>query len=169
MTIDDDGSRAFARARAHATSHGLAIVAEDLARPWGGFLVIDDTQVEGFAAAFFPDLGLPPATDRPPMSPKLLVVAPHRRLSWQYHLRRDELWSVVEGPVGVVASTTDDQPLVEPLDAGRYVRHRAGTRHRLVGLAGWGVLAEIWEHVDSSSPSDEADIVRIEDDFGRQV
>ncbi|NBC66802.1 MAG: hypothetical protein GVY07_14240 [Bacteroidetes bacterium] len=42
-----------------------------------------------------------------------------------------------------------------------------GQRHRLIGLQNWGVVAEIWQHTDSSDPSDEEDIVRLDDDFGR--
>jgi len=42
-----------------------------------------------------------------------------------------------------------------------------GQRHRLVGLDGWGIVAEIWQHTDASNPSDENDIVRLQDDFGR--
>jgi hypothetical protein len=40
-------------------------------------------------------------------------------------------------------------------------------RHRLVGLGDWGVLAEIWQHTDLQNPSDEEDIVRLQDDYGR--
>jgi len=29
------------------------------------------------------------------------------------------------------------------------------------------VLAEIWQHTDAQNPSDENDIVRVQDDFGR--
>jgi hypothetical protein len=42
-----------------------------------------------------------------------------------------------------------------------------GQRHRLIGLDQWGVVAEIWQHTDSENPSDESDIVRLQDDFGR--
>jgi hypothetical protein len=42
-----------------------------------------------------------------------------------------------------------------------------GERHRLVGLEDWGVIAEIWQHTDAAIPSDESDIVRVQDDFGR--
>ena len=40
-------------------------------------------------------------------------------------------------------------------------------RHRLIGLDGWGIVAEIWRHTDAENPSDEDDIVRVQDDFGR--
>ena len=39
--------------------------------------------------------------------------------------------------------------------------------HRLVGLSNWGIIAEIWQHTDPEKPSDEEDIVRVQDDFGR--
>ena len=39
-------------------------------------------------------------------------------------------------------------------------------RHRLVGLENYAVVAEIWQHTDIDNPSDEKDIVRLQDDFG---
>ena len=42
-----------------------------------------------------------------------------------------------------------------------------GERHRLIGLDDYGVVAEIWQHTDKKNPSDEEDIVRVQDDFGR--
>ena len=47
------------------------------------------------------------------------------------------------------------------------IKLEQGERHRLVGLEDWAVLAEIWQHTDLEKPSDEDDIVRVEDDFGR--
>jgi hypothetical protein len=41
------------------------------------------------------------------------------------------------------------------------------TRARLIGLQTWGVIAEIWQHIDGASPSDELDIVRVADDYDR--
>jgi mannose-6-phosphate isomerase len=29
------------------------------------------------------------------------------------------------------------------------------------------VVAEIWQHTDADYPSDEEDIIRVQDDFGR--
>ena len=42
-----------------------------------------------------------------------------------------------------------------------------GERHRLIGLDDHCLVAEIWQHTDAENPSDEADIVRVQDDFGR--
>ena len=50
---------------------------------------------------------------------------------------------------------------------GELITLPTGMRHRLVGLDSWGVVTEIWQHTDATHPSDEADIVRLQDDFGR--
>lgn len=50
---------------------------------------------------------------------------------------------------------------------GNMVEMELGTRHRLVGLDDWGIVAEIWVHRFPENPSDEEDIRRISDDFGR--
>ncbi|HZI23492.1 MAG TPA: phosphoheptose isomerase, partial [Chryseolinea sp.] len=55
----------------------------------------------------------------------------------------------------------------QTLKVGEIIRLKQGQRHRLVGLDGWGMIAEIWQHTDASKPSDEDDIVRVQDDFGR--
>ena len=41
-------------------------------------------------------------------------------------------------------------------------------RHRLIGLDTWGVVAEFWQHTDASPPSNEDDIVRLQDDYARE-
>jgi mannose-6-phosphate isomerase len=95
------------------------------------------------------------------------MVQPEKRLSWQYHHRRAEIWKLVAGTAGVVISETDQQKDVQKLSLGEIIRLNQGQRHRLVGLDGWGMIAEIWQHTDASNPSDENDIVRVQDDFGR--
>jgi len=101
------------------------------------------------------------------LSPKVLVVAPQKRLSWQYHFRRAEIWKVIQGTVGVVTSQTDEEGEVKIHEVGSLITLKQGERHRLVGLDDWGVLSEIWQHTDVANPSDEDDIVRVQDDFGR--
>jgi mannose-6-phosphate isomerase-like protein (cupin superfamily) len=144
---------------------GLAVAGSELDRPWGGFFIVDEAQLDAFAAAFFTGVELDRGGAR--LSPKVMLVAPGRRLSWQYHKRRAELWQVVEGPVAVSLSTTDVEPAPSRCKTGRLVEVGQGIRHRLGGLDGWGVVAEIWLHTDPSAPSDEADIVRLQDDHGR--
>ena len=42
-----------------------------------------------------------------------------------------------------------------------------GERHRIVGTNTYAIVAEIWIHTFNDNLSDEYDIVRIKDDFGR--
>ena len=56
---------------------------------------------------------------------------------------------------------------VKTLESGSFIQMDTGERHRLIGLDSWGVVAEIWLHTDAANPSDEDDIVRLQDDFGR--
>ena len=49
---------------------------------------------------------------------------------------------------------------------GDQIKLSQGERHRLVGLADYGVVAEIWQHTDQV-PSNEEDIIRVQDDYGR--
>ena len=157
----------LSRARASLAGGRLTVVGEDLARPWGGFLLVSQTEVREFIRVYFPDAGLLDAHERLALSPKLLLVAPGRRLSWQYHRGRSEIWRVIEGPVGVSRSLTDKETPMRTYDAGEVLRLELGERHRLIGLDTWGVVAEIWQHTDAASPSDELDIVRVADDYQR--
>jgi mannose-6-phosphate isomerase len=151
--------------RASLASTGLTMVDEDFARPWGGFLMISQTEVREFIRVYFPNAGL--ENTGVPLSPKILLVAPGRRLSWQYHLKRSEIWRIIEGPVGVSRSLGDEETPMRSYSAGEVLRLKLGERHRLIGLQAWGVVAEIWQHTDAASPSDELDIVRVSDDYDR--
>lgn len=157
----------FDRVRTMIEDAGLAIVATDDARPWGGFFVIDEAQAARFIRAFFPNEDAA-AIVAGRVSPKILVVAPNSRLSWQYHHRRAELWRVLEGPVLVMRSQDDAETAPKTHEAGDVLRLAQGERHRLIGRENYGVVAEIWRHTDPAHPSDEQDIVRVQDDFGRR-
>jgi mannose-6-phosphate isomerase-like protein (cupin superfamily) len=143
------------------------IIDFDHDRPWGGFFVIAEKQAQKFANLYFDGLDLSNLTISGKLSPKILVVTPGKRLSWQYHHRRAELWRVVQGQAGVIRSENDIQGELEILNLGDLVTLKQGERHRLIGLDDFAVIAEIWQHTDSNHPSDEDDIVRVEDDFGR--
>ena len=157
----------FQQVAAKLQEQGFTIAKEDQTRPWGGFFVIQEDQAQEFANTYFDGLSVEGLKISGKLSPKVLLVAPGQRLSWQYHHRRAEIWQVVQGPVGVATSDTDEQGEVKSYAVGECIVLRQGERHRLVGLQGWGVLAEIWQHTDASNPSDEDDIVRVQDDFGR--
>ncbi len=154
---------------AHLTAQGLTIAEIDAARPWGAFLRVVNRQADQFIATFFGDIAVPEQARRGERSPKILLVAPRQRLSWQYHLRRAEWWRAIHSAVGVYVSATDAQPPTKTiLRAGEAIELACGMRHRLVGLDDWGVVAEIWIHVDANNLSDERDIVRLQDDYARQ-
>ncbi|PWA09920.1 cupin domain-containing protein [Flavobacterium laiguense] len=139
----------------------------DANRPWGGFFVLDESQAQEFADTYFDGLDVSQLKISGKLSPKILVVAPHQRLSWQYHHRRAEIWKVIEGEAGVVRSSDDTEGKLEVLGKGDLITLQQGERHRLIGLEDWAVIAEIWQHTDVNNPSDEDDIVRVQDDFGR--
>jgi mannose-6-phosphate isomerase len=146
---------------------GFSIVKEDKQRLWGGFFVIDEAQAEKFAHHFFPEKDIQQLKISDKLSPKILMVAPHKKLSWQYHHRRAEIWNCISGPVGVMTSNTDEENEKHLIREGETIKLEQGERHRLMGLDNWGIVAEIWVHTDAANPSDEDDIVRLQDDYGR--
>ena len=162
-----DLSIAFSSAKKFLSTNGFNIVEEDNSRPWGGYLVIDDSQTIEFISTYFPKGTIPAINTFQKLSPKLLIVGPGKRLSWQYHLRRAEIWRCVEGQVGVITSYDDDEGPLHLLKTGEMISLKQGERHRLVGLDDYGIVAEIWMHTDKNNPSDEDDVIRIQDDFNR--
>ena len=146
---------------------GFKIKSKDFNRPWGGFLVIDENQADKFIKCFFENLDMSLITKGLKLSPKILIVKPLSRLSWQYHFRRSEIWKVFEGEVAVVRSENDNEQPKKVFSKGSLITLKQGERHRLIGLNDFGVVAEIWQHTDVNNPSDENDIVRIQDDYGR--
>jgi mannose-6-phosphate isomerase len=147
---------------------GFEIVNEDDARPWGGFFVVSEGQIDQFRRQFFPEVEFSDAQLSNKLSPKILMVSPEKRLSWQYHFRRAEIWKLVGGEAGLITSNTDEEGPLQKMNLGEVVSLRQGQRHRLVGQEdNWGVVAEIWMHTDPTQPSNEEDIVRVQDDFQR--
>lgn len=157
----------FERLEQELKDDGFRFTTTDFHRPWGGFFVVDESQADAFIAQFFPTYKKEDLLLGNKLSPKILVVAPQKRLSWQYHHRRAEIWRVVEGEVGVVQSDTDAETDMQTYEPGDIIVLKEGERHRLIGLNDWAVLAEIWQHTDPAHPSNEEDIVRLQDDFGR--
>ncbi|MFI0491671.1 phosphoheptose isomerase [Flavobacterium sp.] len=162
-----DKTAVFEEIAAVLKKENFTVVKQDQTRPWGGFFVIEESQANAFAAQFFPHLNMSEIQITNKLSPKILVVAPNKRLSWQFHHRRAEIWKVIGGTVGVKTSNTDEEGEIQELSSGKFIQLDKGERHRLIGLDSWGIVAEIWQHTDSENPSDEDDIVRLQDDFGR--
>jgi len=148
-------------------SFGFNVVFHDFERPWGGFLVIDESQAQDFSDKFFEGIELSTLKIGGRLSPKILIVKPNVRLSWQYHNRRAEIWQVYKGTIGITRSDSDVENEMEVYNEGDQLVLQQGERHRLIGLDETSVVAEIWQHTDANHHSDEDDIIRVQDDFGR--
>jgi len=163
-----DKSGVFEKVAAMLRQLGFTIIDKDDARPWGGFYVIDESQSTQFAQHFFPEEQLDNLKITNKLSPKILIVGPNHRLSWQYHHRRAEIWKCIDGTVAVMTSNTNEEDVRHTLKVGDIIKLKQGERHRLIGLDDWGIVAEIWQHTDESNPSDEDDIERLQDDYQRK-
>ncbi|MDA9026737.1 phosphoheptose isomerase [Flavobacteriaceae bacterium] len=148
-------------------SFGFSIDSHDFERPWGGFLVINETQIQEFSNKFFRGVDVNKLKIDGKLSPKILIVKPKARLSWQYHNRRAEVWQVYKGSAGIIRSDSDIENEMKIYNEGDQIVLQQGERHRLIGLDDYCVVAEIWQHIDGDYPSDEDDIIRVQDDFGR--
>ena len=148
-------------------SYGFNIVSKDFKRPWGGFLVIDENQSQEFSNQFFKGLDVNALKIGGKLSPKILIVKPNARLSWQYHNRRAEIWQIFKGEAGIIRSDSDIENDMGVYSETDQIILKQGERHRLIGLKDFCVVAEIWQHTDKNNPSDELDIIRVQDDFGR--
>jgi len=91
---------------------------------------------------------------------KVIVIEAGRRLSFQYHERKDESVYVMSGRLRL--HLEDDDGVVQALDLGPGDhRHIAtGRRHRFEAL-------ERCELIEVST-SELGDVVRLEDDYGRE-
>lgn len=149
---------------------GYKIVELNDQKPWGAYVRIDSEQADEFVGEFFP--GLTPIQARlgvktAELSPKILIVSPGQRLSWQYHNRRAERWAfLTDGRY--YKSASDEQGKPVSVTAGHVIQFAKGERHRLAGVEdSYTIVAEIWQHVDKNDLSDEDDIVRLADDYNR--
>ena len=75
--------------------------------------------------------------------------------------------AIFQGSAGIVRSDNDTETEMKVYDEGDQIVLKQGERHRLIGLDNHCVIAEIWQHTDKNNPSDEDDIIRVQDDFGR--
>ena len=111
---------------------------ESETRPWGSWHVIDVER--GFKI-------------------KRIHVNPGARLSYQTHQHRSEHWVVV---FGIATCTIDDETIIA--GPGESVDVPTGAKHR---LANDGDEELVIVEVQRGSYTGEDDIVRIEDDYGR--
>ena len=90
---------------------------------------------------------------------KRITVNPHSRLSYQYHDKRREQWTVVKGNLTIVLD--DDKVFRYP---GESIHIPLGAKHRA-----WNETEEevVFIEVQTGTYFGEDDIVRIEDDYDR--
>ena len=114
------------------------IAKESEKRPWGRFLVIHD---------------------EPTYKLKRIEVDPGGRLSYQYHNKRSEAWTIVYG-VGCI--TIDG--IQKDYFKGDTVLIPLGSKHRIENK---GTEKLIFIEVQTGSYFGEDDIVMVEDDYNR--
>ena len=68
----------------------------------------------------------------------------------------------------MIRSKNDIETKINIHKSGDTITFDIQERHRLIGLKNIGIVAEIWQHTDINNPSDENDIVRLQDDYNRK-
>ncbi|MFI5054077.1 MAG: cupin domain-containing protein, partial [Acidimicrobiia bacterium] len=91
---------------------------------------------------------------------KILAIDAGRRLSFQYHVTKDEWIQVLEGRIRLTLQNDAGEIEVAVLGAGEGARVAPGRRHRFEAI-------ETSRLIEVSTPELD-DVVRLEDDFGRQ-
>lgn len=96
-----------------------------------------------------------------------MIKSSNTRLSLQYNHERAEMCHVVKGLACIVKFYSVSEGELEILRVGETVTFMQGRRRFLVGLNLYLFIAEIWQRRNVISPSDEGDIVRLLEVFGR--
>jgi len=109
-------------------------------RPWGDYEILQDTSK---------------------FKVKRVCVNPGKRLSLQMHGKRDELWTIVDGE-GFV----DLDHLKLNVKYGDTIDIRRGQQHRIMNT---GTQPLVFIEVQTGDYFGEDDIVRYQDDYGREV
>ena len=109
-------------------------------RPWGKFEVLVDSDY---------------------CKVKRITVKPGGRLSYQYHHKRSEIWTVVAGTATV---TLNDNPALDYC-YGMFVTIPQGIKHRVENK---GDEDLIFIETQTGTYFGEDDIVRIQDDYNRK-
>jgi mannose-6-phosphate isomerase-like protein (cupin superfamily) len=91
---------------------------------------------------------------------KVIVIETGRRLSLQYHERKDESVYVISGRLRLHLEDEAGMMTVRELGPGDSARVPVGRRHRFEA-------AERVELIEVSTPELD-DVIRVEDDFGRE-
>jgi hypothetical protein len=68
------------------------------------------------------------------------------------------------GPADLRPRTRTARTVISQSEIGEFIR---ASYFSDAGFDDWGVIAKIWQHTDTASPSDELDIVCVCDDYER--
>lgn len=107
-------------------------------RPWGQYWVLEDA---------------------PTHKVKRIEVNPKGRLSYQYHYKRSEVWTIVEGIANITLEGVEKEYKV-----GEVVHIIQGVKHRVENKSSNRL---VFIEVQYGTYFGEDDIVRIEDDYNR--
>lgn len=107
-------------------------------RPWGSYEVL---------------------LNSPECKVKRITVNPGQRLSYQYHYKRQEQWTVVRGNLTILL---DDEKVFRSV--GESIKIPLGAKHRA-----WNETDELVQFIEVQTGTyfGEDDIIRIQDDYGR--
>ena len=108
-------------------------------RPWGFYEILLDTDYTKV---------------------KQITVNSGQRLSYQYHEKRKEYWTIVKGSATIIL---DDEKVFR--NQGESIHIPLGSKHRIINETD-EIL--IFIEVQTGESFEEEDIIRIEDDYGRQ-
>jgi mannose-6-phosphate isomerase len=90
---------------------------------------------------------------------KTIVVHPNEKLSYQYHLHRKEIWTIVQGAAKVKVNNVSYIKKV-----GDVIKIEKEERHQIENI---GEKNLIFIEVQLGESFEEQDIVRLEDKYGR--
>ena len=91
---------------------------------------------------------------------KILTINAGKRLSLQYHEHKDEWIRVLDGRLRLTLESDEGQVEVRELGAGESAHVRTGRRHRYEAIATCRLIEVSTPELD--------DVVRLEDDYGRE-
>jgi mannose-6-phosphate isomerase len=108
-------------------------------RPWGKYFVLEDAQTHKV---------------------KRIEVKPGGRLSYQYHHKRSEVWTIVQGKARITLNDVDMDHT-----AGNVIEIPLKAKHRIMNI---GEETLIFVEVQLGTYFGEDDIIRLEDDYNRE-
>ena len=102
------------------------------------------------------------------LSPKILIVKPYAKIVHGNTTKGVRKFGKYIKEKQVLLEVLQTQKMIWKIfNEGDQIILKREERHRLIGLKDYAIVAEIWRHTDVGNPSDEDDIIRLKDDFGR--